>query len=253
MDARHIFTRGDSDLISSLNAYEGWRKAKSAHSGLEFCRKNRIGDQAMSQVEEQKIQLLVYFVDAGLLILESQERGTLNKARMGAGRGSTFYEIPHRYNQPISDRALSSIIAMAFYPRILTREGKGWRNVYTNQVVLVTSRSINHGNIRGARWLSFHEAMQNRSGNLNVFETSTIPEFALATLLGDAEFNFFAGVMVLDSGKLKLSVQNWRELMAIKVLRDRISEILDICYKSPGDVQGEEERKWVDFFLQLEA
>ena len=44
-DARHVFKRGDSDLLSSLNAYESWKKAKAARTASEFCRKYHISDQ----------------------------------------------------------------------------------------------------------------------------------------------------------------------------------------------------------------
>lgn len=209
----------------------------------------------MSQVEEQKIQLLVYLVDAGLVILEGAEKAALSRARSSAGRsaGGMFFTISERYNHKVSDRTLNAIMAMALYPRILMREGKGWRNVYTNQQVSLTSRSINYNSPKAPRWLSFYEAMQNRSGNLNVFETSAIPESALAVMLGDAEFKFYAGVMVLDSGKIKVSVKHWRQLMAIKTLREQLSRVLETAYKKPGQALEEDEQKWVDMWLNIEA
>ncbi len=256
-DARHVFNRSDSDLLSSLNAYESWRRAKVSKTAAEFCRKYHINDQTMGQVEEQKIQLLVYLVDAGLVVLDSEERSTLNRARAHHNRALSTDSIPQRYSQPIPDRALLGIIAMALYPRVLMREGKGWRNVYTNQVVSLTSRSINHRShsAKPPRWLSFYEAMQNtRSGTLNVFETSAIPESALALLLGsDVEFKFYAGVMVLDSGKMKLSVRQWRELMAIKLLRERIEKVLEGCHRHPGKEVSDHDRKWFDLWLSMEA
>lgn len=254
-DAHHMFSRSDSDLLTSLNAYESWKKARIARSGQDFCRKNHISDQTMAQVEEQKIQLLVYLVDAGLVILDGDEKAALNRARTGGGHRGSFYTIPQRYSQNVCDRALNTMIAMALYPRILMREakGKGWRNVYTNQHVSLTSRSINHNNLTAPRWLSFYEAMQNRSGSLNVFETSVIPESALAVLLGDAEFRFFAGVVVLDSGKVRLSVKHGRQLMAVKILRERLLDVLDKFYRKPGGDVHEEERKWLDFWLRIEA
>ncbi|KIW17300.1 hypothetical protein PV08_04491 [Exophiala spinifera] len=254
-DARQTFSRADSDLLSSFNAYEAWRRAKAARSAQDFCRKNHISDQTMSQIEEQKVQLLVYLVDAGLASLDLDEKAVLNRARSGPGRGSNinFYIVPERYNQTLSDRALNGITAMALYPRILAREGKGWRNVYTNQQVSLTSRSINHNNPKAPRWLSFFEAMQNRSGNLNVFETSAIPESTLVALLGEAEFKFYAGVMVLDSGKIKISVKHWRQLMAIKILRERLLYVLEIAYKKPGQGLEAADQQWVDMWLKIEA
>ncbi|KAL2429000.1 putative helicase C15C4.05 [Exophiala dermatitidis] len=269
-DTRQTFSRGDSDLLSSYNAYEAWRRARVARSAHEFCRKNHISDQAMAQIEDQRIQLLVYLVDAGMVVLSGEEKAALNRARSsssragsGSGSSSSFYTIPPRYQTQdpvvgVSDRALNSIIAMAVYPRILTREGKGWRNVYTNQQVSLTARSVNHpsNSPKPPRWLSFYEAMQNsRSGNLNVFETSAVPESALALLLGsDTEFKFYAGVLVLDSGKVKLAVRHWRQLVAIKVLRENIRCVLETCcYRRPGQEVPEDQRKWLDFWLSLEA
>jgi ATP-dependent RNA helicase DHX29 len=257
VNARRTFSRGESDLLSSLNAYESWKKARLARKGQDFCRKNHISDQTMGQVEEQKIQLLVYLVDARLVILDPEERANLNRARAHHGSSPPSYSIPARYNQPVSDRALNAISAMALYPRILMREGKGWRNVYTNQIVSLTSQSVNHPShsARPPRWLSFYEAMQNtRSGHLNVFETSAIPESALAILLGsEAEFKFYAGVMVLDGGKVKLSVRQWNELLAIKILREKIEKVLQQCYSAPGREMGEQDRKWLDLWLRIES
>ena len=257
VDARHIFKRGDSDLLSSLNAYESWKKAKANRVAPDFCRKNHINDQTMGQVEEQKIQLLVYLADAGLVNLDSEERIALNRARTYHGQRVDIYSIPIRYSQPLPDRALNGIIAISLYPRILMREGKGWRNPYTNQVVSLTSRSINHHfhSPKPPRWLSFYEAMQNtRSGTLNVFETTTVPESVLALLLGsDAEFKFYAGVLVLDGGKVKLSVRQCRELMAIKILRERVDKVLMKCYAAPGREVAVEDRRWLDFWLKIEA
>ena len=171
-DARHIFKRGDSDLLSALSAYESWKKAKSNRVLQDFCRKNHISDQTMGQVEEQKVQLLVYLVDAGLVTLEPEERTNLNRARSHHHTTKTeMYAIPTRFNRPLPDRALNGIIALSLSPRLLTRDGKAWRNVYTNQLVSLTSRSVNrHSHTttqKPPRWLSFHEAMQTPHGARN--------------------------------------------------------------------------------------
>ncbi|KEF61554.1 uncharacterized protein A1O9_03121 [Exophiala aquamarina CBS 119918] len=248
-----VFARGHSDLLTLVKAYESWRRAKTARAGQEFCRKNHINDQVMSQVEDQKVQLLVYLVDAGVVAFEPEEKETLVRARSGSGRGGNFYTIPDRYDRIMCDRALCAIIAMALYPRVLAREGKSWRNVYSNQQVSLISHSINHGNPRAPRWLSFYEAMQSRTGSLNVFETSAIPDSALALLLGEAEFKFFAGVLNLDSGKVRLSVRHWRQLMAIKILRERMADVLDAAFKRPCDAMNAENWKWIDLWLSIEA
>ena len=80
-----------------------------------------------------------------------------------------------------------------------------------------------------------------------------MPESALALLLGsEVEYKFYAGVMVLDGGKVKVSVKRWRELMAIKVLRKGVEGALERCFREPGREVGERERKWLDFWVGME-
>ncbi|RMZ92589.1 hypothetical protein DV736_g143, partial [Chaetothyriales sp. CBS 134916] len=235
VDHRTAFARSDSDLLSSLAAYEGWRKARAASQSGEFCRRFRLSEQNLGQVEEQKFQLLVYLVEGEIVSLDAEERIELNKARLinngGKMRRKELYQMPPKLDVKVADDLLLALVALAFYPRILTREGKGWRNVYTNQQVSLRRESVNNGIAKPPRWLSFSEAMQSKNGNLNVFETSRIPDVALALLLGEAEIKVFAGVLVLDNGRIKLSVRNWKQTVALKHARSGIREILERQYR----------------------
>jgi len=252
-DSRTLFSRSDSDLISALTAYQAWKAAKTAGSAQAFCRKNRLSDQNFGLIEEQKIQLLVYLVDAGLAALEREESTVLNRARTRTSTGQHFYQMPPRFNRNVDDGTLCSIVAMAFYPRILVRQGNGWRNIYTTQYVTLTPRSVNYGSLRPPKWLSFYEAVQTRTGNLNVFESTRIPESALATLLGDAEFKLFSGVIALDGGRIRLSVRYWKQLLALKILRGRILAVLDHCYRQLSEPLSESAQKWVKLWLKTQT
>lgn len=140
---------------------------------------------------------------------------------------------------------------MAFYPRILSREGRGWRNVYTNQQVSLNVKSINREATKPPKWLSFYEAMQTKSGNLNVFETTAVPESALAILLGEAEFKQFSGVIVVDNGRIRLSARHWRQVVALKILRTHLLEALDNCFKRPGQQMSAYDERWFGFWLRI--
>lgn len=249
---RLAFARADSDLLSTLNAYQGWRKARIAGLAQQYCRKHYLSDQNLLSIEDQKIQLLVYLVDAGLLSLQHDEKAALNKSRISSNRRG-FFTIPDRYNIYDSDPMLTSLIAMAFYPKILVREGKGWRNIFTNQRVSLTSSSTIRAAEKPPRWLSFYEAMQARSGALNVHETSRVPEMVLVTVLGNADIKFFSGVVGLDNGKIRFSVRHWKETAAIKSLREAFASVLNRCWRAPGLEMSDSDQAWVALFTSLVA
>lgn len=83
---------------------------------------------------------------------------------------------------------VNSVVAWSFYPKLLTREGKGWRNVANNQSVTLHPTSVNKRADSAVKWLSYYHIMQARNRNLNAHETSAVDDFAIALLCGDAEF-----------------------------------------------------------------
>lgn len=87
-----------------------------------------------------------------------------------------------------NDVIINSVVAWSFYPKLLTREGKGWRNVANNQSVALHPTSINKHADSTIKWLSYYHIMQARNRNLNAHETSAVDDFAIALLCGEAEF-----------------------------------------------------------------
>lgn len=83
---------------------------------------------------------------------------------------------------------INSVVAWSFYPKLLIREGKGWRNVANNQAVTLHPTSINKHADPAIKWLSYYHIMQARNRNLNAHETSAVDDFAIALLCGEAEF-----------------------------------------------------------------
>ena len=252
-NAKLLFQRADSDLLLNYNAYLAWRRTCKSGNVGEFCRKNFLDQQALSQTEDQKVQLLVAMGDASMLELDDAEKSLLRRART-SGRNREFFMIPERYNiNNYNDNALTSLIAVAFYPKLLVQENKGWRNISTNQQVNLAPTSINRGNGKLPRWLSFHQTMQTRSKLPTVFDTSAVPESAIAVLLGDADFKMFAGVITIDGSKIRFRVRTWRTLIALKILRARANDVVACMVQSPGKSLTSSSQAWANLWQKIIA
>ncbi|ETN40058.1 uncharacterized protein HMPREF1541_04333 [Cyphellophora europaea CBS 101466] len=277
LTGKAAFARGDSDVLTTLGAYTAYQRAKAQGQGADFARRH--GLLNLADIEDTRVQLCVYLADGGVLSLSREERAALNRARVstgGAGAGAMrnrggrasagaaapTYVLPEWYNVPISDDLLLSLIAAAFYPRLLLREGKGYRNVFSNQVVAPARGSVVRDLAKPPKWLCYAEAVQTRSAGqgagagpaVQVREVGRVPDLGMALLLGlgmgmgpqgetAAETSVFSGVISLD-GRVRVSVRRWREALAVKVLRRRVKELLEGRWRRMGrdgaelDVEG---------------
>lgn len=157
---RLAFRRGDSDLLTVYNAYLAWKKVcNTSGSEYQFCRKNFLSVQTLSNIEDLKGQLVVCLVDAGFLPLTEVERSNLNKSRFQSRRRQ-FFDLPQRANvNSDNDLITGSVIAWSFYPKLLIKDGKGWRNVANNQNISLHPSSVNKGRSE-LNWLSYYHIMQ---------------------------------------------------------------------------------------------
>jgi ATP-dependent RNA helicase DHX29 len=252
--ARLAFDKCNSDLLLVYNAYCAWKRAYLAGNVHEFCRKSFLDHYTLSQIEDQKVQLLVTLSDADILDLDEGEKKSLKETRLG-GRTREFFTIPHRFTWNSNNEfAVSSVIAMALYPKLLVRERQGWRNVANNQQVNICPTSVNYGASRAqATWLSFYQTMQTKSKNPTVFETSLVSEAAIVLLLGEADFRMYAGVIILDGGKVLFRVRDWKTMIALTVLRLKIQEALSRSYRNTDSLSSDFEEKWLSIWQQIVA
>lgn len=160
--ARKAFKRADSDLLTVYNAYLGWKKVCQTQShDFQYCKKNYLSSQTLSNIEDLKGQLLVSLVDAGFLQLTHDERQQLNRLRYSSRRRH-FFELPQRVNiNSDNDLVSGAVIAWSFYPKLLLRENKGYRNVGNNQSISLQPSSVNKGN-QDLKWLSYYHIMQSK-------------------------------------------------------------------------------------------
>lgn len=254
---RSGFKRGDSDLLTAYNAYTTWRRVCTSPgvSEFEFCKKNFLSSPNLSNIEELKGQLLASIADTGLITLSSEDRTALSRVR--TSRHQRFFApiLDSNNVNETNDTLISAVVAWSFYPKILVREGKGWRSVANNQSLSLHPTSVNKLSptpaFEKSRYLSFYSIMQSSSRFTNAQETTPVEPMALVLLAGDARFDFYSGVIVLDGNRLRFKVRRWREMAILKALRTKIREILVRMWKKPGREMGVAEREWFDIFIEI--
>ncbi|KAK6065980.1 helicase associated domain-containing protein [Seiridium cupressi] len=248
--ARKAFRRADSDLLTVYNAYLGWKNVLQTQSHeFQYCKKNFLSSQTLSNIEDLKGQLLVSLVDSNFLQLTEDERRTLNRMRY-ASRRRQFFELPQRVNiNSDNDIIAASVITWSFYPKLLMRENKGWRNVSNNQSISLHPSSVNKGRLE-LKWLSYYNIMQSKQF-LNAHETTAVENFAIALLCGDVRIDMYAGVIILDGNRARFSVPDWKVMLVIKVLRTRLRDILTRSFKMPGKLVTAQQEKWLDVWQRI--
>ncbi|EMR65215.1 putative pre-mrna-splicing factor atp-dependent rna helicase prp22 protein [Eutypa lata UCREL1] len=253
--ARKAFRRADSDLLTVYNAYLAWKKVcQGAGNEFQYCKKNFLSTQTLSNIEDLKGQLLVSLVDSGFLQLTEEEKRALKRLRFASssrrGRHQQFYELPRRVNVNSDNDVISaSVIAWSFYPKLLVRENRGFRNVGNNQSISLHPSSVNKGHME-LKWLSYYHIMQSKQF-LNAHETTAVENFAIALLCGDVRIDMYAGVIVLDGNRARFSVPDWKTALALKVLRSRLRDLLTRSFRMPGRLPTAQQEKWLDTWQRI--
>ncbi|KAH7148958.1 P-loop containing nucleoside triphosphate hydrolase protein [Dactylonectria macrodidyma] len=259
-NARMLFRRGDSDLLTIYNAYLAWKRVCQSTGGagkeFQFCRKNFLSPQTLANIEDLKGQLLTSLADSGFLPLTEEERRTLSRLRFSSGRGrrqQQFFEMPSRVNLNSENDVISaSVIAWSFYPKILVRDtpgSKGLRNIGTNQSISLHPSSVNR-NTRDIKWLSYYHIMQSKTV-YHAHEATATDPFAIALLCGDVRCDMYSGVIALDGNRGRFSVPDWKTMLVIKVLRTRLRELLTRSFKQPGKLPTAQQEKWLDVWQKI--
>lgn len=249
------FKRGDSDLLTAFNAYTTWRKicTTSGMSEYTFCQKNFLSPQTLASIEDLKGQLLSTLLDSNFVKLSPEDRSLLSKSRHTSSRQRTFVPIPEFYNRfGEIDALINSVTAWSFYPKVLKRDGKGWRNIANNQSLGLHPTSVNKSSLSpDVKFLSFYSIMQSTSRFTNAQETSPVTDMAMVLLAGEAVFNLYAGVVVVDGNRLRFKVRDWRTLVVLKILRAKVRELVGRLFRSPGRELGGKLERWFGVFEKV--
>ncbi|KAI9891929.1 MAG: hypothetical protein M1814_002314 [Vezdaea aestivalis] len=251
--ARLSFKQGNSDVLTIYAAYCAWRKVCLATGASEsqFCRKYYLSSQILSNIEDLKAQLLVSVVDANFLSLGPTDTTALAKARFQSSRTRYFVTLPpSAVCKEGNDIAASSVIAWAFYPKLILRDGKGWRNISNNQSVSLHPASVNKGN-QVPKFLSYYHMMQSSNKFYNAHETTIAHALPIAVLGGEASFNAFSGIVIIDGNRLKFSLPDPKSLLALKALRLRLRDACAKLFKFPDRPLPSQLLKWLDIWNDL--
>ncbi|KAL8727270.1 MAG: hypothetical protein Q9166_006151 [cf. Caloplaca sp. 2 TL-2023] len=190
---------------------------------------------------------LAFKRDAGFIFLEDVEKSSLNKVRSWSSR-RCFVEIPARYDINTSDLVLNTVIGWSFYPKLLKRDGKVWRNITNNQTVSLSPTSVNKGAGHPLKWLSFYHIMQSSNKFYNAHETNSMEPFALALACGEAEFKMYSGIIIIDGNRIRFSVDDWKVMLAIKTLRHKLRQINAQLFRDPGHQLSDQQQTWMHFW-----
>lgn len=241
--ARLNFTKGGSDLITVYNAVLAYRRMSSEpkHAVLYWSQKNFLSLQILSGIEDLRAQICTTLMESGFL----------GKGRSYSRHIQQDLISQHDWNAG-NDLILNSVIAWAFYPKLLRRQGGSWHNITNNQIVNLSPLSVNKGKkTTSARYLSFYNIMQGANKLYNAHETSPVDDLAIALFCGDAEFKMYASAMVIDGNRMRFKVDDWKTLLIIKMLRTNLRAVADEVFQRPGREMSESQKAWVGIWERM--
>ncbi|TIB70058.1 hypothetical protein E3P77_00012 [Wallemia ichthyophaga] len=152
MNAKKAYNEGsNSDFVIIVKAYNGWRQALKNQGWAfmkRYCDQNYLSLQNLQSIEELRIQLMSYLIDANFVSLNHKQMRELNAARMvRTGRGSLkFFDIPEELDYNAGDYSiLHAAIAAGLFPKMISLDWytKTMKTIQNNAVVSIHPSSPN--------------------------------------------------------------------------------------------------------------
>jgi ATP-dependent RNA helicase DHX29 len=256
--AKQIFSRGDSDFLTTWTAYQKWRTVCNDRPSHEqkFVKENYLNSKSLAAIEELRLQYLKILVDAGLLQVNDQDRRVIHRARFFSSRDG-FVRTPARMEQNTETHTyIEMCIAASFYPNLVNCRD-GFKTVSKGQVVSIHPSSINHIGFGPASfpkpWLTFFSLLKTR-GPLYAHDTGLVDDYIVALFCGSVEFKPLSGIASIDKNKIRFKMSNLRTCIAFAVLRKNLSR----CFARfmdrrsiATDAAHDEEVAWLDILGAL--
>ncbi|KAL9012950.1 MAG: hypothetical protein Q9173_002318 [Seirophora scorigena] len=70
---------------------------------------------------------------------------------------------------------------------------------------------------------------------------------------GEADFKMYSGVIVIDGNRIRLSVDDWQVMLAIKKLRQTLRQIMAEIFRHPDYRPPPQQQKWMDIWEKIFA
>lgn len=58
----------------------------------------------------------------------------------------------------------------------------------------------------------------------------------------------YAGVVIIDGNRVRFSFQDWKSMIALRILRSRLKDITNRSFRAPGKELSENQKKWLEIF-----
>lgn len=65
--------------------------------------------------------------------------------------------------------------------------------------------------------------------------------------------DLFSGVFVLDGNRARFAAPDWKAMLAVKVLRARLREMLTRSFRSPGKLPTAQHERWLEVWQRVFA
>ena len=238
-----------TNLIDTYKMYNAWKQAVSARNAVNFCERCHLSHRALVQIAEQKMQLLTSMTDVGIIEATSQETQALRYHRMeDTGQLPGFIKKYDGHSQ--IDDWVRMVIATAFYPKMLARQERNWRNVITNQLIEGFVES-DEKDRNSTRWLTFASARQGKRGRYEVSNVSEVPSWAIAFQGQTIDVDYFAQIIKIDGSRIQLKFNDSRAMLALRFLRDHFIAIVDTFLQNPRTGLKKEDQFWFDVLSDI--
>ncbi|EIM24205.1 P-loop containing nucleoside triphosphate hydrolase protein [Wallemia mellicola CBS 633.66] len=227
MNAKKAYNDGNSDFVVIVKAYNGWKQALQNQGWAfmkRYCDQNYLSLQNLQSIEELRIQLMSYLVDANFVTLNPKQIRELNAARMvRTGRGSIrFFETPEDLNHNAGDYSiLHAAIAAGLFPKLISLDWhtKTMKTIQNNAIVSIHPSSPN-SKIRwqefGSSFLCYFTLLQSKK--LYAHEVAPIDIMALALMCGDLDLKIASNTVQIHN-KVKIHL-DLRTCAVIACLRE---------------------------------
>ena len=230
-------TEAQSDFMAFAQMFRAWRSSVSRHQGQAFCSAHSLSADVLYQIEELRQQYFSYLIDTGFVQVDTDTRNALARRRSRQGR-PRLMDIPAHldtYGQSVPVVTLALVTAM--YPKLLQVDEKTqqMRTLTNNQPAAVHPSSVNARRALGTpstHFVLYHAIVY--SHRLYAWETAVVDDRMVLLVGGDAEFKHTSRSMYIDHNRVRMSTYDAPSLVALRVLRAQLKDILQTSYRSPG-------------------
>jgi ATP-dependent RNA helicase DHX29 len=61
----------------------------------------------------------------------------------------------------------------------------------------------------------------------------------------------YSGVISIDANRVRFAVRDWKSMLALKILHNRLREILSNTFRNPHRPLSYKQQQWIDIWQQI--